>query len=50
MNETRGQVIDYLKLYEQLKDKPAKTIDRDFRIFKKLFDWREHEKEREMAK
>lgn len=44
MNETKGEIIDYRKLYDKSKDKPAKKIDRDFLVFEKLFAWREHEK------
>lgn len=50
MNETKGEVIDYRKLYDRLKDRPAKKMDREFLIFCKLFEWREHEKARRRVK
>lgn len=45
MNETKGEVIDYRKLYDQLKNRRAAKMDREFLIFSKLFEWREHEKQ-----
>lgn len=49
MNETKGEIIDYRKIYDKSKDKPAKKIDRDFLFFEKLFAWREYEKALEAA-
>ncbi|MEK4951924.1 hypothetical protein NST12_16655 [Bacillus sp. FSL W8-1127] len=49
MSETKGEIIDYRKLYDKLKDKYAKKIDRDFLFFEKLFAWREYEKALEVA-
>jgi hypothetical protein len=36
MSETKGQVIDYRKLYDKLKDRPAEKIDREFLIFSQI--------------
>lgn len=40
----------YVENPVSLKDRPAKRMDREFLIFCKLFEWREHEKARRRVK
>lgn len=40
----KSNVIDYRDIYDQLKDKPAKELNRELKMFGRLYLWKQNDR------